>query len=65
MTKRTKFSKLAATAVMFREPVCSTNEIERNAYHRNDLIIVDLAGEIVATVSRDDVFDSNGNRFAY
>lgn len=63
MTERTEITTLIGLAVTFREPKVSKAD-EREAWQRGDILIVRKDnGAIVATVSRDDLFDRHGNRF--
>lgn len=64
MIERRPISSLFGLAVTFRDPVPTKNADEQNAYTRNDVLIVRKDnGAIVATVSRDDLFDRDGNLF--
>lgn len=63
--ERRPLESLFGLAVTFREPVPSKNADEQNAWTRGEVLIVRKSnGAIVATVSRDDLFDRDGNRFA-
>jgi hypothetical protein len=64
MATRPLLSTIVGRQITLREPDPAKSEYEAEVYRANDLLIISYAGWIVGRVSRDDLFDPQGDRFA-